>query len=138
GDVDRVRRQGTRAECHGRVDGDAVVELCGGAERIDGGDGEGFRSRGRGGREGGVWVGTTAGQGQTGDGVLDVADDQALVARAAGSRDGLVVGNIDRVGRQGARAECHGRIDRDAVVGLRRVAGLVGGCQGEGFRPRGR
>ena len=41
-----------------------------------------------------------AGNGQAGDGVLDVAHRQRDRARAAAGRDRLVVGHVDRVGRQ--------------------------------------
>src|SRR5205807_400746 len=114
GNVDRVRRQGAWAQRRGRIDRDAVIGLRRGASLIGGGDVEGFRSRGRGRSCPTRRFCDLAGNSQTPNGVLHVADDKVLVARAAGSGDSLVVGNVDRVRRQEAWAQRRGRIDRDA------------------------
>src|SRR5207253_3180608 len=95
---------------------------------VGGGDGEGFCSRGRGRTGDGDGIGAAGGDGQTGNGILDVADDQALVARAPRRRDGLVVGDVDRAGWQGTRTERHRRIDRlrQRRVGRARAADKIG------------
>ena len=130
-DIDRVRRQRRQGERDGWIDRDRVIGEGRAADRIGGGDGERFRACRRGRAADGQVVRAAAWDGQAGDRVLDIADRQGDGARAAAGGDGLVIGEINCVRRQRRRAECHGRIDRDRVIGDGRAADRIRGGDGE-------
>ena len=107
GHADRVGRQACGTERDGRVDRDRVVGGCRGPQRVGGRDREGLGPGSRG-RAGDRQVAAAGRHSQAGDGVLDIGNDQRIGARAAAGGDRLIVGHVDRVGRQTGGAERDG------------------------------
>ena len=106
-----------------------------GPQRVGGRDREGLGpSRRRRARDRQAVV-AAGGHSKAGDGILDIANGEGHGTRAAAGRERLVVGHVDRVGRQARGAERDGPIDRDAVVGRGRGPRRVSGRDREGLRP---